>query len=238
MTNRKDGIRVKNIDGLHGLIAHIKPSRADSDVYINTKIDVTELVKYIDKLKAKKKYEKLTYFHAFCIAVGKLFYNRPYLNRFIIGKKFYDRKFINISFVAKREFTDNSEENFSVINIDENDNIFSLSNKISKQVSSVRTSKTNDADNFINKIGKLPKWIKNILVSILRFADNHDLIPTNLTNNSIYHSSIILSNLGSINCGAIYHNLTDFGTNSILMTIGKIKEEPVVIDGKIEIRKI
>ena len=238
MKNRKDGIRVKDLDGLHGLIAHIKPSRADSDVYINTKIDVTELVDYLNKLKAKKKYQDLTYFHAFSTAVGKLFYNRPYLNRFIISKKFYDRKFVNISFVAKREFTDESEENFNVVTIEKDDNLFILSDKISGKVKKVRTSKTNTADNFIGSVGKLPKFIKNILVDLLKFADNHDLIPTSLTDNSIYHSSIILSNLGSINCGAIYHNLTDFGTNSILMTIGKIKDEPVVINGKIEIRKI
>ena len=238
MKNRKDGIRVKDLDGLHGLIAHIKPSRADSDVYINTKIDVTELVDYLNKLKAKKKYQDLTYFHAFSTAVGKLFYNRPYLNRFIISKNFYDRKFVNISFVAKREFTDESEENFNVVTIEKDDNLFILSDKISGKVKKVRTSKTNTADNFIGSVGKLPKFIKNILVDLLKFADNHDLIPTSLTDNSIYHSSIILSNLGSINCGAIYHNLTDFGTNSILMTIGKIKDEPVVINGKIEIRKI
>ena len=57
--------------------------------------------------------------------------------------------------------------------------------------------------------------------------------------NDIYHSSIILSNLGSIDCGAIYHNLTDFGTNSILMTIGKIhKEQVVMLDGTVQIRDI
>lgn len=54
MKNRKDGKRVKNLDGMHGLITHIKPYRADSDVYINTKIDVTEMVKYVEKLKKTK----------------------------------------------------------------------------------------------------------------------------------------------------------------------------------------
>ena len=42
----------------------------------------------------------------------------------------------------------------------------------------------------------------------------------------------------SIDCDAIYHHLTDFGTNSILITIGKIKKEVVIIDGKEQIRDI
>ena len=39
------------------------------------------------------------------------------------------------------------------------------------------------------------------------------------------YSSIIVSNLGSIKSGAIYHNLTNFGTSSILATIGEIVKE-------------
>ena len=47
-----------------------------------------------------------------------------------------------------------------------------------------------------------------------------------------------MSNIGSIGSKeAIYHNITDFGTNSILVTMGKIyKKEIINEDGKKEIR--
>ncbi|MDD2505131.1 MAG: 2-oxo acid dehydrogenase subunit E2 [Bacilli bacterium] len=238
MGDRKDATLVRDIDGMHGLMAHVKPYRADSDVYINQKIDVTELVKYYDKLKKDNPDIKYTYFHMFCTAFGKTVYNRPLLNRFVINKKYYDRKDITISFVAKREFTDESEENFSVIKVEKNDNIHTLRDKISGQVKNIRSSKLNNADKFMEIIGKLPKFFKSIITFIIKFADNHDLLPESLTKDSIYHTSVIVSNLGSINCGAIYHNLTDFGTNSILITMGEIKDEPIVINGKVEIRKM
>lgn len=237
--NRKDGIKVKKIDGMHSLIPFIMPKRADADVYINTKMDVTNLVNYITELKKDEKYQNLTYFHAFACAIGKVVYNRPLLNRFVINKAFYDRKDITLSYVAKKAFTDESEETFNVVKVKDNDNIFTLSDKISNQVKGFRKEKkTNAADDFINNIGRLPKSIRWFMIKIVKFADNHDLIPSSLTSNSIYHSTILLSNLGSIKCDAIYHHLTDLGTNSILMTIGKIKDEPVVIDGKVEIRKM
>ncbi|MDD4187705.1 MAG: 2-oxo acid dehydrogenase subunit E2 [Bacilli bacterium] len=234
MRDRKDAKRVKNIDGMHGLMVHVKPLRADSDVYINLKIDVTKLVKYYEKINKK---DKITYFHLFFTALGKTVFNRPLLNRFVINKKYYDRNDVVISFVAKHEFTDDAEESFSVITIEPNDNIFSLKEKVSGQIKDIRSRKLNNADEFMDKIGKLPKFIKSIIVRIVRFVDNHDLIPASLTGDSIYHSSVLVSNLGSIGCGAVYHNLTDFGTNSILITIGEIKDEPVVINGKVEIRK-
>lgn len=238
MKNRKDGKRVTNLSGMHGLITHFKPSRADSDVYINLKIDVTELTKYYEELKRNEETKHITYFHLFCTAMGKTIFNRPLLNRFIINKKFYDRKDVSISFVAKKEFTDTAEENLSVVKVDKDDDLFTLSTKITETVKDIRKQHNNKTDDFIENVGKLPKFIKSFLVGIVKFGDNHDLLPASLIENSIYHSTVLVSNLGSIKCGAIYHNLTDFGTNSILITIGEIKDQPVVIDGKIEIRKI
>jgi pyruvate/2-oxoglutarate dehydrogenase complex dihydrolipoamide acyltransferase (E2) component len=76
-------------------------------------------------------------------------------------------------------------------------------------------------------------------MKILKFMDNHDLLPENITRNSIYHSSIIVSNLGSFKSSSIYHNLTDFGTASSLITMGAIHKEPVINDkGEVEVKDV
>ena len=48
---RKDAKRIKNIDGLSQILLDLKPNRCDSDVFIKQKMDVTELVKYIENKK-------------------------------------------------------------------------------------------------------------------------------------------------------------------------------------------
>ena len=81
------------------------------------------------------------------------------------------------------------------------------------------------------------KFIRDIIMAIFMYMDRHDLLPKSLCEDNIYYSSVLVSNLGSIDCGAIYHNLTDFGTSSILVTIGDIHKEQVINkDGKIEIK--
>lgn len=50
---RRDAKRVKDINGLTQILIDLKPYRCDSDVYINEDVDVTELVKYIEKKKSK-----------------------------------------------------------------------------------------------------------------------------------------------------------------------------------------
>lgn len=239
MKNRRDGKLVKNLDGMHVLMPYLKPNRCDSDVFINYKFDVTELIKYVDKKKKEKPEEKLTYFHVFVTAIGKVIYNRPLLNRFVVNKRYYDRNNVSISFVAKGEFTDESKEFMSTVNIDKKDTIDTVRKKVFDKVNKTRKNDNNSTDKVVDLVGKLPKFIRDIAMSIFMWMDKHDLLPKSLCEDNIYYSSILVSNLGSIDCGAIYHNLTDFGSCSIVATIGDIHKEQILNkEGKLEIRDV
>lgn len=237
MRNRRDGKLVKNLDGMHVLMPYLKPKRCDSDVFINQKLDVTELIKYIEKKKKENPDEKITYFHVFVAAIGKVVYNRPLLNRFVVNKRYYDRNNVSISFVAKGEFTDESKEFMSTINIDKEDTFNTVRKKVLNKVNKARKQDNNSTDKAVDLVGKLPKFIRDIAMSIFIWMDKHDLLPKSLCEDNIYYSTVLVSNLGSIDCGAIYHNLTDFGTNSIVITIGDIHKEQIINkDGKQELR--
>lgn len=221
--NRRDGKRVKDIDAMHVLMPYIKPNRCDSDVFINQKLDVTELVKYYEEMKLKD--NDLTYFHLFITLIAKTIYNRPLLNRFIVNKKYYDRNDVLIAFTAKVNYEDTSKEILKVIKIDPEDNLFSIKEKTLKAVSDVRNAKEEGTNNIMNIISKLPSFLISLVVKVVKFMDRHDLLPKSLINDNLYYSTCIVSNLGSIKSSAIYHNLTDFGTSSILATFGEIREE-------------
>lgn len=221
--NRRDGKRVKEMDAMHALIPYIKPNRCDSDVFINQKLDVTELVKYYEEMKLKD--SDLTYFHLFMTLIAKTIYNRPLLNRFIVNKKYYDRNDVLIAFTAKVNYEDTSKEILKVIKIDPSDNVFSIKEKTLEAVQDVRNAKEEGTNNIMSIVSKLPNFLMSLIVRIVKFMDRHDLLPKSLINDNLYYSTCIVSNLGSIKSGAIYHNLTDFGTSSILATIGEIREE-------------
>lgn len=234
----KNAKRIKNINGMTQIMIDIKPNRCDSDVFIKQKIDVTELVRYIENKKKNK--ADITYFHAFVTAIIKTIYNRPKLNRFVLNRHIYEHNNIAISFVAKVSFDDKSEEVMIMIDTDELDNIYTISKKVKNKVDSFRnkSAKKEGANNAINIIGKLPNIVRVPLLAIFKFLDRKGILPSCFVKDNLYYSSMIVSNLGSIKCGAIYHNITDFGTCSSLTTIGEIKDEEVIINGKKEIRKM
>ena len=239
MRNRRDGKRVKDLTGMAQVCLDLKPNRCDSDVYINQKMDVTNLVKYIEK--KKKEGNEITYFHAFLTAIGKTMYNRPKLNRFVANRHIYEHNDIVISFVAKISFDDRSEEIMVMIPVEEKDTIFTISKKIKDKVDKIRNSKVNKegANDAIDFIGKLPNVVRVPLMGLFKWMDKHDLLPSSLVKDNLYYSSMIVSNLGAIKCGAIYHNLTNFGTCSSLATMGEIRKEEIINNkDKKEVRSI
>ena len=227
--------------GMQQISIDLKPDRCVSDVYINQKMDLTELCKYIEK--KKKTNPDITFFHAFLIALGKLYYNRPYLNRFVANRHMYEHKDVVISFVAKIAFEDESEEMMILVKIDENDNLETVSKKVLEKVRKIRESKKDKVDKAganaaIDILGKLPNIIRIPIVGLLKWTDKVGILPLSLVEDNLYYSSIIVSNLGSIGCGAIFHNITNFGNASALATMGVIRDEEVLINGKKEVRKI
>lgn len=231
----------EKMTGLQQLCIDLKPGRSVSDVYINQKIDVTELCKYVEK--QKKAGKEITFFHTFVTAIGKLFYNRPYLNRFVANRHMYMHNDVVISFVAKLSFDDNSEEVMILVKIDPEDTLETISKKIKDKVDTLREKKPKKgerkgANNAIDMLGHLPNIIRVPIVGLLKWCDKKGCLPASVCEDNLYYSSIIVSNLGSIHCGAIFHNITDFGNSSGLATMGEIKEEEVLINGKKEIRKV
>lgn len=234
--------RIKNLSGMGQIMLDIMPNRCDSDVYINKKIDVTELVKYIEKSK-KKEETKLTYFHAFLTAIGMTIYNRRKLNYYVRNRHLYEHSNIVVSFVAKTDFNDKSEEMMIQIPFESKDNVYTIKEKINKELNKYRNHNSSEnkggANSAIDILAKLPNIIRVPLVGFLKWCDKKGILPKSLCEDNLYYSSMIVSNLGSIKCDAIYHHMTDFGICSGFITMGQIKKEEVINeDGKKEIRDI
>ena len=153
------------------------------------------------------------------------------LNRFIANRHTYEHNDVVISFVAKVSFDDKSEEVMINIKVDKDDNIYDLSRKISQKVDRIRNSKETkkeNTNNIVDIVGKLPKIIRVPLMGMFKFLDKKGMLPESFIKDNLYYSSIILSNLGNLKIGSIYHNLTNFGTSSFLATIGLIHKETIV----------
>ena len=195
-SKRKDAKLIKPKDTIQAIVPFIMPKRCDAEVSSRYDIDITELVKFVDKQNEKDLGYKMTYFHALSSCFAKTVYNRPALNRFVKSKRLYERNKVTFAFIAKNKLSDKGEERIISVDIKPKDNIMTYSKTVAVDVFKVRKEGSNDMDGILGLFTSLPKWVL-----------------------------ILLSNLGSIKTNSVYHHLNEYGTNSIVITIGTIREE-------------
>ena len=238
--DRRDGRYVK-APGLQTVMTALWPKRTETEVYLNDKIDATNLVKYLEEKNQGKTEDKVTIFHCAITALTRMVKERPLMNRFIQGYRIYERDEISLSFVAKRRFADGTEESLMFLVPKDTDTINEISAKIIGDVKEMRKSEhaTGGIDELLDKFAALPRLVLAGSVRIIRYLDFWGINPEFLTAGDPNYSTILVSNLGSIKCPAVYHHLNNYGTNSIMVTIGTLhKEEILMPDGHKEIRDV
>lgn len=233
--DRRDGFKIK-VPGLQTVMACLMPNRTDCECYMNLNLDVTELLKFIEERNASHPEYKLTMFHCMVAALAKMFRERPSMNRFIQGGTMYERYEISFAFVARRRFTDHSEEALMFMVPAAEDNVESIAKKIIGDVKETRKSEhaTGGIDELLDKFAAMPKLLMMFLIWIIRCMDFWGINPKFLTDGDPNYSSIFLSNLGSIKAPAVYHHLNNYGTNSFMITIGTIHKEKVLMEDESE----
>ena len=213
----------------------------DCEVCLQDKIDATELVQYLERKNASHPEYKTTLFHCILTAIAKMIYERPFLNRFIQGRRTYERYDISLSFVAKRRFADGAEESLMVLTPAAEDTLDDISRRIVGDTAEMRKSEhaTGGIDATMDVFKKIPRLLLMFVIRVIRWLDFWGLVPRSLTDGDPNYTTVLLSNLGSIKCPAVYHHLNNYGTNSFMVTIGTLhKEELIMPDGSKQIRDV
>ena len=240
--DRKDGALVRDGHGLQMIMSLLMPNRTDNEVFLHETIDATELVKYLNEKNSGDIDYKTTIFHCVITALARMVRERPIMNRFIQGGRIYQRYDISLSFVAKKRFTDGADEALMVLVPKDTDTVNEIAKKIVGDVKESRKTEGVSAgsiDELMAKLAKLPRLLLMFIVWTVRVLDYWGVNPGFLTEGDPNYTTILVSNLGSIKCPSVYHHLNNYGTNSIMITIGTLhKEEILMEDGHKEIRDV
>lgn len=238
MGDRKDGKLLRDLDSLHYITGIIYPNRCDNEAFISERVDLTNLNAWLAEKNASNPEYKYNLFQAIVTALLRTITLRPKMNRFIVNGNFYQRNEITASFVVKKLFADDGAEALAFIHAENEDNFESIHQKIYEIVSK-RKSK-DDVDSTtgtMDILNKIPRFISKAAIHFLMWLDKHGWVPASIISDDPYYSSCVISNLGSIKMKSGYHHLTNWGTCSMILLLGEIKNRPVFNDdGTYEMR--
>lgn len=225
--DRKDGVLLRDLDPMHFIVPLLYPNRCDNEAYISERIDLTNLNAYLEKKNREKPEYTYNLFQLIVTAVLKTITLRPKMNRFVANKNIYQRNEVTASFVVKKHFNDHSAEGLAFLHTEDGDTLDSIHEKIHRQIYKYRNEDEDDrSTKSMDLFNKMPRFLSKFLVAIIRFLDRHGWVPNVLIATDPYYSSVVLTNLGSIQLRSGYHHLTNWGTNSVFVVVGEKKLRP------------
>ena len=226
--DRHDGRRLRSLDPFFKIIPYIMRSRIDSQIFFEEKIDITHAEAYLRKRNRSSK-TRLSMLHIFMAAAVRTLALRPALNRFVAGQKLYARNDIFISLAIKKEMTFDSPETTIKFKFEPTDTLEDVAKKTDKQI---KENKETEADNATDKTARIitfcPGFIIRFIVFLARILDYIGLLPKFLCDVSPFHTSVFITDVGSLGISAVYHHLYDFGTTSVFVSFGTKRTEKVI----------
>lgn len=231
---RPDGKRLKNCDPMYTVAAYIMDKRMDSMNAITIDIPLEPIQDYLNK--KRKDGVNISHMAVVLAAILRTTAEYPELNRFIVNKKAYARNEFAVGMVVLKN-GDASHGTMSKMYFELSDTIFDVNNTINKFVEENRQTPDNNGTEKLIKFLLSVPGILPVGVGIFKWMDKHGILPKAIIDMSPFHNTLVISNLASIRTNHIYHHIYEFGTTSMIMTMGNSREVPKRKGGEIVFEK-
>ena len=218
--DRKDGRLLRSLSPINRFMPYIMPTRNDACNYYEESFEVTELDRRLRKLRVAG-YKGIGILHFLIAAYVRCLSMLPGLNRFVAGRRIYAKDTIEVIMVVKRSMSIDATETSIKVVFEPTDTIFDVYRKMNEKIDEIKTSDANNnTEEVAETLVKAPRFLLRFAVAVLRALDYFGLLPESLVNASPFHGSFIITDLGSLRIGPIYHHIYNFGTLPVFMAFG------------------
>ena len=231
MMGRPDGKRLKNLGVEYLVGAHVMKDRTDAMNMITIDLPEAPMKEYLNKKRKEgKRYSHLT---LILTAMVHAFAEYPQLNRFVVNKRIYARKEIAVGMVVLKGGKIDGASTTSKMKFPPGATLDDVNDIIEKYI------KTNRSDDEVNSTDKLANFLCSVpgllrvAANVVKWMDRHNLCPKAIIEASPFHCSIMLTDLASIKTNSIHHHIYNFGTVSISLAMGNLREVPVRKKGEV-----
>ena len=218
--DRSEGRLLRSIPGFAKFIPFIMLQRNDRCIHYEESFEISDLDRRLRKLRVEG-HKGIGILHFIIAAYIRAVSMLPGVNRFVVGRRIYARNNIEVVMTVKRSLSvDDTETTIKVV-FEPTDTIFDVHRKMEEKIQEIKTSdENNGTEDFADACAKLPRFILRFAIAILRVMDYFGWIPQSLLDVSPFHGSMIITDLGSLRIGPVYHHIYNFGTLPVFIAFG------------------
>ncbi len=220
MGDRKEGRLLRSLPGLAKFIPYIMPQRNDRLIHYEESFEVTEVDRYLRKLRADG-YKGIGLLHFMIAVYVRALSMLPGVNRFVVGRRIYARNNIEVVMAVKRSLSIDSAETTIKIVFEPTDTVFDVYRKLNEKIDEIKSGEeNNETEDFADMAARLPRFLLRFFIMLLRIMDYFGWIPKAWLDLSPFHGSMIITDMGSLRIGPIYHHIYNFGTLPTFIAFG------------------
>ncbi|MBR5343481.1 MAG: hypothetical protein IK149_06255 [Oscillospiraceae bacterium] len=236
--DRKDGRLLRTLPAFNKFVPYIMPQRNDRCVEYEEAFEVSRVDRRLRQMRLDG-YKGIGILHFMIAGYVRAVSMLPGINRFVAGRRIYAHNDIEVVMTVKRELSIDATETTIKVRFQPTDTIYDVYRKMNEKISEIKDSdEANGTENFAELAASLPRFLLRMGIGILRFLDYFGWLPEKLTDVSPFHGSMIITDMGSLRIGPVFHHIYNFGTLPVFIAFGakrhayEIDRHGKVIDNK------
>lgn len=218
--DRKEGRLLRSLPTFAKFVPFIMPTRNDACNQYEESFEVSDVDRRLRKLRVDG-YKGIGILHFIIAAYIRGVSMLPGMNRFIVGRRIYARDNIEVVMTVKRSLAIDATETTIKVVFEPTDTIFDVYRKMNEKIDEIKTVEgNNNTEDVAEAMCKAPRFLLRFALTILRIMDYFGWLPQSLLDASPFHGSMIITDLGSLRIGPIYHHIYNFGTLPVFISFG------------------
>ncbi len=218
--DRKEGRLLRSLPAFAKFVPFIMPTRNDACNQYEESFEVSDVDRRLRKLRVDG-YKGIGILHFIIAAYIRGVSMLPGMNRFVVGRRIYARDNIEVVMTVKRSLAIDATETTIKVVFEPTDTIFDVYRKMNEKIDEIKTVEgNNNTEDVAEAMCKVPRFLLRFALTILRIMDYFGWLPQSLLDASPFHGSMIITDLGSLRIGPIYHHIYNFGTLPVFISFG------------------
>ena len=218
--DRKDGRLLRSLPAFAKFMPYIMPTRNDGCNQYEESFEVSAVDRRLRQLRVNG-YKGIGILHFLIAAYIRGVSMLPGVNRFVAGRRIYARNNIEVVLTVKRSLSIDATETTIKVKFEPTDTITDVYRKMTEKIDEITANDgNNNTEDVAEALTKAPRFLLRFAILILRIMDYFGWLPEVLTDASPFHGSMIITDMGSLRIGPIYHHIYNFGTLPVFIAFG------------------
>ena len=225
--DRREGRRLRGLDPWRTVIPYFLRRRSGSLSTLSDSVEVSAIERWLLEKRAEG-WAGLGFIHLLIAAYVRTVSMRPAINRFVAARHLYARSDIEVILNVKRSASSEASEIAVKVAFSPTDTVFDVYRRLSEAIDGVKADViVTTPERVASTLARLPRPLLRLVTAVLRLMDYFDWLPRGWLEESPFHGSLLVVDMGSLGTMPVAAAIPEFGDIPCAVSFGakrKVRE--------------